>query len=149
MQKALDLARQSGAAGDVPVGCVIVRDGEVIAAAGNMRERAASALAHAECLAIGEACRALGGWHLTRCTMYVTLEPCPMCAGAAVNARIDRVVFGAADPKAGAFGSKLDLNSMGLNHHPEIEGGVLAEESAALLREFFAAKRKTLRSGNN
>ena len=141
MREALALARESGEAGDVPVGAVMVRDGEVIAAAGNARERERVATAHAECRVIEAACRALGGWHLTRCTLYVTLEPCPMCAGAAVNARVDRVVFGARDPKAGAFGSALDLNSFPLNHHPEVEGGVLADECAGLLSAFFAEKR--------
>lgn len=141
MRLALEKAGEAGAAGDVPVGCVIVRDGEVIAAAGNARERERVATAHAECRAIEEACRALGGWHLTRCTLYVTLEPCPMCAGAIANSRIDRVVFGASDPKSGAYGSLFDLNSFPVNHRPETEGGVLAAECAASLSDFFAARR--------
>ena len=141
MRIALDMAKESAEGGDVPVGAVMVRDGEVIAACGNSREREKVATAHAECRAIEAACRALGGWHLTRCTLYVTLEPCPMCAGAAVNSRVDRVVFGAADPKAGAFGSVFDINSFALNHRPRIRGGVLAGECAALLKEFFSRKR--------
>ena len=142
MRLALEAARESAAAGDVPVGAVMVRDGEVIAAEGNARERERVATAHAECRAIEAACRALGGWHLTRCTLYVTLEPCPMCAGAIVNSRVDRVVFGASDPKAGAFGSVVDLCALPLNHRPEVTRGVLAAECAAELSEFFAAKRK-------
>lgn len=145
MRLALAEARTAAGAGDVPVGCVIVRDGEVIAAAGNAREQEHCATAHAECRAIEAACRALGGWHLTRCTLYVTLEPCPMCAGAIANARIDRVVYGARDRKAGAYGSLFDLNSFPINHRPETEGGVLEEECAALLSDFFAAKRRKKR----
>ena len=141
MRLALGLARESAEGGDVPVGAVMVRDGEVIASAGNAREREKVATAHAECRAIEAACRALGGWHLTRCTLYVTLEPCPMCAGAIVNSRVDRVVFGASDPKAGAFGSVVDLAALPLNHRPEVTRGVLADECASLLSEFFAAKR--------
>lgn len=142
MRLALGEARTAGEEGDVPVGCVIVRDGEVIASAGNARERQHCATAHAECRAIEAACRALGGWHLTRCTLYVTLEPCPMCAGAISNARIDRVVYGASEPKAGAYGSLLDLNSFPINHRPATEGGVLAVECASLLSDFFAARRQ-------
>lgn len=141
MSAALEKARGAGTAGDVPVGCVIVRDGSIIASAGNSREQERVATAHAECRAIEQACRTLGGWHLTRCTLYVTLEPCPMCAGAIANARIDRVVYGASDPKSGAYGSLFDLNAFPINHRPETVGGVLAEECAALLREFFAARR--------
>lgn len=142
MRRAIELARECAAEGEVPVGAVVVRDGEIIAEAANCREREKVATAHAECRAIEAACRTLGGWHLTRCTLYVTLEPCPMCAGAAVNSRMDRVVFGAADPKAGAFGSVLDLCALPLNHRPETKGGVLAEECAAVLSQFFAGKRK-------
>ena len=142
MQMAIALAKKSAEGGDVPVGAVMVRDGEVIAAAENCREREKNAVAHAECRAIEEACRALRGWHLTRCTLYVTLEPCPMCAGAIVNSRTDRVVFGAFDRKAGAFGSLFDLNSFPLNHKPQVEGGVLEKECAALLSDFFAKKRR-------
>ena len=96
---------------------------------------------HAEIVAIEEACRVRGGWRLPDCTLYVTLEPCPMCAGAIVNARVPRVVFGAYDPRAGAFGSAVDFNTLGLNHRPEITGGVLGEECAAVLREYFRKKR--------
>ena len=141
MRLAIEEAKKSAKWGDVPVGAVMVRDGEVIAACGNAREKERVATAHAECRAIEAACRALGGWHLTRCTLYVTLEPCPMCAGAIVNSRVDRVVFGARDPKSGAYGSALDLCDAPLNHRPEVEGGVLAGECAALLSAFFAAKR--------
>lgn len=141
MREAIAEARAAAALGEVPVGAVIVRDGEIIARAGNRRESAKLATAHAELLAIEEACRTLGGWRLPRCTLYVTLEPCPMCAGAIVNSRIERVVFGAADPKAGAFSGVLDLNSFPLNHHPEIVPGVLGAECGALLSEFFAIRR--------
>lgn len=142
MRLALDLAREAAEGGDVPVGCVIVRDGEVIASAGNAREREHSAIAHAECRAIEAACRRLGGWHLTRCTLYATLEPCPMCAGAIANARIDRVVYGARDAKSGAYGSLFDLNATAINHRVTAEGGVLADECAALLSAFFALRRQ-------
>lgn len=141
MREAFAEARAAAALGEVPVGAVIVRDGEIIARAGNRRESAKLATAHAELLAIEEACRTLGGWRLPRCTLYVTLEPCPMCAGAIVNSRIERVVFGAADPKAGAFSGVFDLNSFPLNHHPEIVPGVLGAECGALLSEFFAMRR--------
>lgn len=127
--------------GEIPVGCVIVRDGTVIASAGNGRERDRNAISHAEILAIDMACRALGGWRLVGCTLYVTLEPCPMCAGAIINARVPRVVFGAADPKAGAFGGLFDMNKEALNHHPQVEGGVMAEECADALRSFFRKRR--------
>lgn len=149
MRLALERARDAAGGEDVPVGCVIVRDGEVIAAAGNAREREHSAVAHAECRAIEEACRALGGWHLTRCTLYVTLEPCPMCAGAIANARIDRVVYGARDVKSGAYGSLFDLNSLPINHRPKTEGGLLAGECAALLSDFFATRRRKKRRVTN
>ena len=141
MREAIAEAKAAAALGEVPVGAVIVRDGEIIARAGNRRESAKLATAHAELLAIEEACRTLGGWRLPRCTLYVTLEPCPMCAGAIVNSRIERVVFGAADPKAGAFSGVLDLNSFPLNHHPEVVHGVLGAECGALLSEFFAIRR--------
>ena len=142
MALALAEARDASAKGDVPIGAVIVRDGEVIAAAGNEREQQKDPTAHAEVLAIRAASRVLGGWRLPDTTLYVTLEPCAMCAGAIILARIPRVVFGSWDPKAGAGGSILDvLAQPGLNHHPEVEGGVLREECAAELSNFFAARR--------
>ncbi|MBK5231692.1 MAG: nucleoside deaminase [Thermoleophilia bacterium] len=143
MALALAEARDAEAAGDVPIGAVIVRDGEVIAAAGNERELRKDATAHAEVLAIRKASKVLGGWRLPDTTLYVTLEPCAMCAGAIILARIPKVVFGAWDPKAGAGGSILDvLAEPGLNHHPEVKGGVLQSECSALLSEFFASRRK-------
>jgi len=143
MALALAEARDAGVAGDVPIGAVIARDGEVIAASGNERELRKDPTAHAEVLAIRLASKALGGWRLPDTTLYVTLEPCAMCAGAIILARIPRVVFGAWDPKAGAGGSILDvLAQPGLNHHPEVKGGVLREECAALLSEFFASRRR-------
>jgi tRNA(adenine34) deaminase len=127
---------------DVPVGCVVARDGELIGAAPNERELRADPTAHAEILALREASKALGSWRLTDSVVYVTLEPCAMCAGALVLARVARVVYGAVDPKAGAAGSVLNvLAEPRLNHRPEAAGGLLADESAALLREFFASRR--------
>lgn len=142
MNLALEQARLAGAAGDVPIGAVIVREGEVIAAAGNRREADLDPTAHAEVLAIRQAAAALGGWRLPATTLYVTLEPCAMCAGAIVLARIPRVVFGASDPKAGAAGSVINvLGESALNHRPEVLGGVMADECGALLSGFFAARR--------
>ena len=127
---------------DVPVGCVIAHDGEVLAAAPNERELRADPTAHCEVLAMREAARRLGSWRLTGCVLYVTLEPCAMCAGAMVLARVPRVVYGTDDPKAGAAGSVLDvLGEPRLNHRPEVAGGLLAEDSAGLLREFFLTRR--------
>lgn len=142
MQEALRLAEQAAAEGEVPVGCVIERGGEIIARGRNRREREGSALGHAEIEAIAQACRVLGTWRLSDCRIFVTLEPCPMCAGAIVNSRIKRVVFGARDPKAGAFGSVLDLNEFPLNHKPEIISGVREEECSALLSDFFKILRE-------
>ena len=146
MQKALELAREAAAEGEVPVGCVIVRNGEIVATGRNRRETAKTALGHAEIEAIGAACKALGGWRLWDCTLYVTLEPCPMCAGAIVNARIPRVVYGASDSKCGACGSVCDLFNMDFNHHPTVEKGIREEEAAALMTEFFQNLRVTLRA---
>ena len=146
MDEALKLAREAAAEGEVPVGCVIVRQGKIVGRGRNRRETGKSALAHAEIEAIGEACRTLGGWRLWDCTLYVTLEPCPMCAGAIVNARIPRVVYGASDTKCGATGSVCDLFAMEFNHHPEVTRGVREEEAAALMSEFFQNLRVTLRS---
>jgi tRNA(adenine34) deaminase len=145
MEAALELARAAGALGDVPVGAVVVHDGTIVGAGHNRRELDRDPLAHAELLAIGEAARTLERWRLSGCTLYVTLEPCPMCAGAIVNARLDRVVFGASDPKAGAAGTLLDVvRDPRLNHRAEVVGGVLADQSAELLRAFFAERRKAL-----
>lgn len=146
MDEALALAREAAAAGEVPVGCVIVRGDEIVGRGRNRREKIRNALCHAEIEAIHDACTRLGGWRLWECTLYVTLEPCPMCAGAIVNARIPRVVFGASDAKCGACGSVCDLFSMGFNHHPEMEKGVREAEAAALMTEFFQNLRVTLRS---
>lgn len=141
MEAALELAEAAASLGEVPVGCVIVRNGAIIAADFNGREETKDAVYHAECSAISKACRCLGGWRLTGCTMYVTLEPCPMCAGAVWNARVPRVVIGAKDAKAGALGSLINLNAYPLNHKPQILFGVLAKESSALLQEFFLSRR--------
>ena len=142
MALAIERAREAERHGDVPIGAVIARGEEVLAAAGNERELRADPTAHAEILAIRAAAEALGGWRLPGTTLYVTLEPCAMCAGAIVLARIPSVVFGAPDPKAGAAGSVLDvLAGPALNHRPEVTSGVREAECAALLREFFADRR--------
>ena len=141
MSLALELAREAARLGEVPVGAVAVWDGEVAGTGFNRRETGKNALAHAELEAIDAACRKLGGWRLHRCDLYVTLEPCPMCAGAIVNARIRRVVFGARDPKAGCFGSVSDFAALPFNHRPEVVGGVLAEACAAELSAFFQRLR--------
>ena len=146
MDAALALAKQAGAEGEVPVGCVIVRSGEIVGSGRNRRETEKTALGHAEIEAIGQACENLGGWRLWDCTLYVTLEPCPMCAGAIINARIPKVVFGASDGKCGACGSVCDLFAMDFNHHPEVVKGVGEEESSRLLTEFFENLRQELRS---
>jgi tRNA(adenine34) deaminase len=142
MATALAAAEAAAAHDDVPIGAVIARDGEVLATAGNERELRGDPTAHAEVLAIGEAARKLGGWRLSGCEIYITLEPCAMCAGAIVLARLDRVVYGAADPKAGAAGSVLNvLGEPRLNHRPQVEAGLMADRSAALLRAFFTPRR--------
>ena len=146
MREALALAREAAAEGEVPVGCVIVRGNEIVGRGRNRRETDKSALAHAEIEAIHDACRNLGGWRLWDCTLYVTLEPCAMCAGAILNARIKRVVYGASDSKFGAVRSVCSLFDMRFNHHPEVDAGVLEEEAAALMTEFFQNLRLTLRS---
>ena len=145
MTAALELAREAAKEGEVPVGCVIARNGEIVGRGRNRRETGKNALAHAEIEAINDACRTLGGWRLWECTLYVTLEPCPMCAGAIVNARIPRVVFGASDAKCGACGSVCDIFSMDFNHHPQVEKGLLEAQSAALLTDFFQNLRLELR----
>ena len=142
MELALTQARQAEEHGDVPIGAALLRHGELLAAAGNERELRGDPTAHAEVLAIRAGAEALGGWRLADTTLYVTLEPCAMCAGAIVLARIPTVVFAAPDPKAGAAGSVLDiLAEPALNHRPEVIGGVREAESARLLRNFFAARR--------
>ena len=142
MQLALDEARKAAALGEVPVGAVVVHAGEVVGRGHNLRETQADPLAHAEILAIAAAAKTLGRWRLFDCTLVVTLEPCPMCAGAIVNARVDRLVYGAADPRAGAAGTVMDIVRDGrLNHRAEVASGVRADECATLLKSFFAAKR--------
>ncbi len=146
MEAALELAKEAFSEGEVPVGCVIVRNGAIVGRGRNRRETAKTALGHAEIEAIADACKNLGGWRLWDCTLYVTLEPCPMCAGAIINARIPRVVFGASDAKCGACGSVCDLFAMDFNHHPKVEKGIREEEAANLLTEFFQNLRITLRT---
>ena len=142
MALAIEEARKALAHDDVPVGAVVVHEGEVVGAGHNERERRQDPTAHAELLALRSAAQALGHWRVLDATLYVTLEPCPMCAGAIVLARVPRVVFGATSPKAGAAGTVLNvLAEPRLNHRPLVEGGLLAEEAGALLREFFAARR--------
>jgi tRNA(adenine34) deaminase len=142
MALAIERAREAARHGDVPIGAVIARNGEPLAAAGNERELRADPTAHAEILAIRAAAEALGGWRLLDTAIYITLEPCAMCAGAIVLARIPTVVYGASDPKAGAAGSVLNvLAEPALNHRPEVTGGALGAECAALLTDFFAARR--------
>lgn len=142
MRLAMQLAEKAASLGEVPVGAVVVRAGEVVGTGFNQRETGKNALAHAELAAINAACRRLGGWRLHQCDLYVTLEPCPMCSGAIVNARIKRVIFGARDPKSGCFGSTCNFNDFAFNHKPEICGGVLADECAAMLSNFFKCLRK-------
>ncbi len=141
MQLALELAQEASAEGEVPVGAVVVRDGEVIGTGRNRREQCGNALAHAELEAIDNACRHLGGWQLVGCTLYVTLEPCPMCAGAIINARIERVVQGTHNPKAGSCGSIINLFELPYNHHPEVITGVCEEECGSVLKDFFRSLR--------
>ncbi len=142
MRAALDLAAQAAAAGEVPVGAVVVKDGQVIGRGFNRPITTADPTAHAEVVAMREAAAFLGNYRLPGCELFVTLEPCVMCVGAMVHARISRVVFGARDPKTGACGSIVDLPGLAtLNHHARFEGGVLAEECGALLKRFFAERR--------
>lgn len=137
MQQALALAREAYEDGEVPVGAVVVRNDEIVSQGRNRREKGKNALYHAEIEAIDKACQALGGWRLWECELYVTLEPCPMCAGAIVNAHIPRVYFGAYDRKNGACGSALDLFSIKENYNPECQGGILEEECKTLIKDFF------------
>ena len=141
MQIALQEARLAADKGEVPVGAVVAMEGEVVSRAHNTRETGKNALHHAEVLAIDAACRALGGWRLWQCELFVTLEPCPMCAGAIINSRIRRVVYAAPDPKAGCCGSVTDLFALPFNHAPTVKSGLLREESAELLSAFFAGLR--------
>ena len=143
MKKALAQAQWAASKDEVPIGCVIVYNDKILSRAYNQREKKQSSLAHAEILAIEKACKKLGSWRLEDCTLYVTLEPCPMCTGAIIQSRIPRVVFGAYDPKGGCMGSCTNLTEVkGFNHYPVIEGGILQEESASLLKDFFKQKRK-------
>ena len=143
MREAMRLAKLAEEIDEVPVGALVVRNGEIISRAYNTRESSKCATHHAEILAIEEACRVLGGWRLIGCTLYVTMEPCCMCAGAIINARLPRVVYGAPDLRFGAFGSLINLAEIPLNHKPEILGGVLKDETVEILREYFKGKRKT------
>ena len=143
MLRALELARLAADEGEVPVGAVVVKKttGEIIGEGRNMRERAKNALAHAEIIAIDQACRRLGGWRLPECAIYITLEPCPMCCGAIINSRIDDVIFGAYDPKSGSAVSVQKMFGLPYNYRPEVTGGVMEEECAAVLSDFFRALR--------
>ncbi|MBQ2875666.1 MAG: tRNA adenosine(34) deaminase TadA [Clostridia bacterium] len=141
MREAILEAKRAEEIDEVPIGAVAVRDGEIIARGFNTRETSRCATHHAELICINEACAALGGWRLPGVTLYVTLEPCAMCAGAIINARIPRVVYGASDHRFGALGSLVDLSKIPFNHIPEVEGGVLGEECSSLLTEYFRKKR--------
>ena len=143
MKEAIELAKISADELEVPVGAVVVLNGEIVGRGRNRREKEKNALCHAEIEAINDACKRLGGWRLWQCEMYVTLEPCPMCAGAVINSRIKKVTFGAYDKKAGSFGSVVDFNSLPYNHKPEIVGGVDEEECSSLLTDFFKNLRKS------
>ncbi len=142
MEAAFAQAMKARLIDEVPVGAVIVYNGKIIARAHNKKERGKNPCAHAELLAILKACKKLKSWRLSGAELYVTLEPCPMCAGAIINARIDCVYFGASDPKSGAFGGLLDLNTYGLNHTPKVVGGLLQEKCSLILKEYFHAKRQ-------
>ncbi len=142
MTEALRLADEAAAEGEVPVGCVITLGEKVVGTGRNRRELGKNALAHAEIEAIHNACETLGGWRLWQCTLYVTLEPCPMCAGAIINARIPRVVYGAKDPKAGCCGSLTDLFALPFNHKPAVESGCLEEPCTQRLTDFFRRLRQ-------
>lgn len=142
MLEALELAKTAASLGEVPVGAVVVRDGEIIGKGYNLRENKKSASAHAEIIAIEQSCNALGSWRLSGCTLYVTMEPCPMCAGAIVNSRIDRVVYGCKDVVAGCCGSVINFNAYPFNHSFTIESGVCETQATELLKGFFEDKRK-------
>lgn len=147
MRRCLELARQAAGHGDVPVGCVIVKDGEIIGEGRNRREENGDATAHAELEAIRDACRRLGSWRLHGCTLYVSLEPCPMCAGSIINSRIREVHYGARDEKAGACASVLNLFEERFNHHPRLYRGPLEEECRDMLQEFFLSLRDQEKAG--
>lgn len=143
MERALELADKAASLGEAPIGCVIVKDGKIVGEGYNRREVDKTALGHAELYAIEDACKNLGGWRLFDCDLYVTLEPCPMCAGAIINARIQRVIFGAHDPKAGSCGSIVNLFDLPYNHKPEIISGVLGNECSQKLKDFFKTLRES------
>ena len=143
MLKAIEQARISAQEGEVPVGAVMVKDGEIISVGRNRRELDKNALSHAELEAIGSACQVLGGWRLWQCELYVTLEPCPMCAGALINSRLRRVIYGASDKKAGSCGSVVNLFDLPYNHRPELVSGFMEEECGSLLTEFFREMRNS------
>jgi len=142
MKKALHYAKLCAKRGEIPVGCVIVRNGEIVSWGNNSRQTHKNALHHAEIVAIDRACRKLGGWRLWECDMYVTLEPCVMCAGAIINSRMRNVYYGASDPKAGCFGSIMNMNDFPFNHHPNITGGILEGECSKILKDFFKELRE-------
>lgn len=145
MKEALRLAQKSAEEGEVPVGCVVVCDGKIVGRGRNRRETKKTALSHAEIEAIGKACKKLGGWRLHRCDLYVTLEPCPMCAGAIINARIRTVYYGADDLKAGSCGSLINLFDVAYNHKPEVVRGLMKEACSGILTAFFRELRKKRR----
>ena len=142
MREALSLAEKAFELGEVPVGAVAVWEGKIVGRGMNLRETDKNALRHAEIMAIDEACKNLGGWRLWKCDLYVTLEPCPMCAGAIINSRVKRVIYGASDPKAGSCGSLTNLFEMPYNHKPEVVSGVLEKECSEILSRFFARLRE-------
>lgn len=142
MRAAIELAKESEKQGEVPVGAVVVKNGTIVGTGKNRRETGKNALYHAEIEAINNACKSLGGWRLWNCDLYVTLEPCPMCAGAIINSRIRRVYFGAYDNKAGSFGSVANFNMLPYNHKPEIYGGIMEDECSQMLTDFFKKLRE-------
>ena len=148
MREAIALAEKAFELGEVPVGAVAVWDGKIVGRGMNLRETDKNALRHAEIMAIDEACKNLGGWRLWKCDLYVTLEPCPMCAGAIINSRVKRVIYGAKDPKAGSCGSLTNLFEMPYNHKPEVVSGMLEEECSALLKSFFEKLREKRKKEN-
>ena len=148
MREAIALAKKAFELGEVPVGAVAVWDGKIVGRGINLRETDKNALRHAEIMAIDEACKNLGGWRLWKCDLYVTLEPCPMCAGAIINSRVKRVIYGASDPKAGSCGSLTNLFEMPYNHKPEVISGILEEECSALLKSFFEKLREKRKKEN-